>query len=200
MDEWKTSRGSSQIPAFGNWDYVNDLPITQYFECARQAGLIRYSSSSGECDPNSSADLYAVAADYHKPRSNQGKRREKRGVAPQGNYNYNKGEREGNINTTSRKQGAGKVFNVTVTELPLPPPSSAAVVASGKRHPTTSAVKKQQQRFQYDVGSAAAAPQSQPRRPPKAVDEDLYKIPPELLKRKRRLGFISRCLVPPCAV
>lgn len=41
---------SGQIPAFGNWEYVNDLPITQYFESARQAGLFRYSnSSSGEC-------------------------------------------------------------------------------------------------------------------------------------------------------
>ncbi|KAJ8430569.1 hypothetical protein Cgig2_019141 [Carnegiea gigantea] len=175
MDEWKTNcRGSSQIPAFGNWDYVNDLPITQYFECARQAGLIRYSSSSGECDPHpaaATADSYAVA-----PRSKQ----------------------EGNMTMNGEKQGAGKVFNVTVTELPA---SKAA--AGGKRHP---AVKKQQQQFQHDAGSAApqaqaqAQAQAQTRRPPKAVDEDLYKIPPELLKRKRRLGFISRCLVPPCAV
>ncbi|KAI3868190.1 hypothetical protein MKW92_017023, partial [Papaver armeniacum] len=37
--------------------------------------------------------------------------------------------------------------------------------------------------------------------PPKAVDEDLYKIPPELLlykpKRKKMFGFLS-CLVPTC--
>ncbi|KAL2924950.1 DNA gyrase subunit A [Bienertia sinuspersici] len=86
----------------------------------------------------------------------------------------------------NRKQ-AGKVFDVTVTELP-----QEAV----KRNPQTqTAVKKKQQQFQYDAGSYA-----QPRRAPKAVDEDLYKIPPELLKRKKRLGFISRCLVPPCAV
>ncbi|KAK6645946.1 hypothetical protein PHAVU_L001850 [Phaseolus vulgaris] len=36
-------------------------------------------------------------------------------------------------------------------------------------------------------------------RTPKPVDEDLYKIPPELLhtsnKRKKIMGFISRCLV-----
>ncbi|KAI9186457.1 hypothetical protein LWI28_017422 [Acer negundo] len=38
-------------------------------------------------------------------------------------------------------------------------------------------------------------------RPPKAVDEDLYKIPPELLhssNRKKMTGFFS-CLVPACA-
>ncbi|KAK7376334.1 hypothetical protein VNO78_34800 [Psophocarpus tetragonolobus] len=43
--------------------------------------------------------------------------------------------------------------------------------------------------------------QVQPHPPtPKPVDEDLYKIPPELLhaatnKRKKMLGFISKCLV-----
>ncbi|XP_068666791.1 uncharacterized protein [Aristolochia californica] len=30
------------VPAFGNWDYNDNLPITQYFESARQAGLVRY--------------------------------------------------------------------------------------------------------------------------------------------------------------
>ncbi|XP_020224892.1 uncharacterized protein LOC109806796 isoform X2 [Cajanus cajan] len=36
-------------------------------------------------------------------------------------------------------------------------------------------------------------------RTPKPIDEDLYKIPPELLhtsnKRKKMVGFISKCLV-----
>ncbi|KMT13857.1 hypothetical protein BVRB_4g077000 [Beta vulgaris subsp. vulgaris] len=164
----------SQIPAFGNWEYVNDLPITQYFECARQAGLIRYSSSSGECCDNhhnhnhnqsaATPDLYTV--DFIKPRTKQGKGREKRTGGTH--------VKEGN-----RKQ-AGKVFDVTVTELP---------------RSQTGNVKKKQQQYQYDAGSGA-----QPRKAPKAVDEDLYKIPPELLKRKKRLGFFSRCLVPPCAV
>lgn len=55
-----SKKRSGQIPAFGDWDCTNDLPITQYFECARQAGLTRYSSSSGECDPSATAaDLYA---------------------------------------------------------------------------------------------------------------------------------------------
>ena len=46
----QVGKRSGQIPPFGNWDYANDLPITQYFESARQAGLIRFSSASGEFD------------------------------------------------------------------------------------------------------------------------------------------------------
>lgn len=64
--------GQIHIPAFGNWDYANDTPITQYFECARQAGLLRYSSSSGESDPYvrgtttaGGGDLYAVDDHRH---------------------------------------------------------------------------------------------------------------------------------------
>ncbi|TKY61317.1 hypothetical protein E2542_SST11167 [Spatholobus suberectus] len=51
-----------------------------------------------------------------------------------------------------------------------------------------------------------AVPRSPPPRPvrlPKPVDEDLYKIPPELLrttKRKKMLGFISKCLVPAACI
>ncbi|KAK7814794.1 hypothetical protein CFP56_002582 [Quercus suber] len=60
MDEWTN-------PGVWDWDNANELPITQYFECARQAGLIRYSSSSsGETDhhPYVRGDLYAV--DFNK--------------------------------------------------------------------------------------------------------------------------------------
>lgn len=39
-----------QIPAFGYWDFSDDLPITQYFESARHAGLLRYSAGDGERD------------------------------------------------------------------------------------------------------------------------------------------------------
>lgn len=35
------NRRRPHIPAFGNWDYSSDLPITQYFESAMQAGLVR---------------------------------------------------------------------------------------------------------------------------------------------------------------
>ncbi|CAN6221306.1 unnamed protein product [Urochloa humidicola] len=30
-----------QIPAFGMWNYCNDLSITQYFDCAMQARLMK---------------------------------------------------------------------------------------------------------------------------------------------------------------
>lgn len=61
---------SRQIPAFGDWDYANDLPITQYFESARQAGLIRYSSSSGECDQYTChRNLYAIDGYPKLPRT-----------------------------------------------------------------------------------------------------------------------------------
>lgn len=59
-DQQDYYKRSGQIPAFGDWDYANELPITQYFECARQAGLIRFSSSSGE-----SADAYVRSADLY---------------------------------------------------------------------------------------------------------------------------------------
>ncbi|XP_047323051.1 uncharacterized protein LOC124926795 [Impatiens glandulifera] len=41
-----------------------------------------------------------------------------------------------------------------------------------------------------------------PKKIPKAVDEDLYKISPELLyakPKKKRMGVLSRCLFPNCA-
>ncbi|KAL9248177.1 hypothetical protein vseg_021530 [Gypsophila vaccaria] len=180
LNEWRKTTGGGQIPAFGNWDRVDDMPITQYFECARQAGLVRYSSSSGECgygDHHHSCNYnynYDYDYDYNnnnvvcsvKPtravttRSNKVKNREKRGGVT-------------HVREVSRKQ-AGKVYDVRVTE-------------------------KQTKQYQYDAALGGQA-QAQPCRPPKAVDEDLYHIPPELLKRKRRLGFFSRCLVPPCAV
>ncbi|XP_058740622.1 uncharacterized protein LOC131612892 [Vicia villosa] len=154
MDEyWKRS---GQIPAFGNWDFANELPITQYFENARQAGLIRYSSSSGDTDPylRGEQDLYAV--DFKKPVGKPTRNRE----------------------TRMRKQG--KVYDET--EYPR------------------KAMSKKKTLHENDVVVCKA---SLPTRVPKPVDEDLYKISPELLrktKRKKMLGFISMCLVPTACV
>ncbi|KAJ3671940.1 hypothetical protein LUZ60_008019 [Juncus effusus] len=39
----KTKR--AQIPSFGDWNYYNELPITQYFDSAMQAGDLFYVSS-----------------------------------------------------------------------------------------------------------------------------------------------------------
>ncbi|CAN4115235.1 unnamed protein product [Withania somnifera] len=44
--EMESKTSVVQIPVFGEWDKANDLPITQYFESARQAGLIRHSCHS----------------------------------------------------------------------------------------------------------------------------------------------------------
>ncbi|KAF2288254.1 hypothetical protein GH714_005310 [Hevea brasiliensis] len=71
---WKWS---GQIPAFGDWEHANEMPITQYFECARQAGLIRY-TSSGECDQYMRGDLYAT--DFKKPSRELGPPRKKKKV------------------------------------------------------------------------------------------------------------------------
>ncbi|KAJ8491927.1 hypothetical protein OPV22_013648 [Ensete ventricosum] len=123
------------IPAFGSWDYCDDLPITQYFESAMQAGLVRGRPFGGE-----DADFFKVTADTVKPthhhhHHHHHQRKVKKPVERQ----YQQGQQ--------RKQG--KASDVTA--------------------------------------------QTTPRRPraAKAVDEDLYKIPPELLyqkpKRKRLL-------------
>ncbi|CAI0561233.1 unnamed protein product [Linum tenue] len=57
MEEEYYYRGG-HVPAFGSWDWNNDLPFTQCFESARQAGFLRYSYSE---DP----DLY-VAGDLYQ--------------------------------------------------------------------------------------------------------------------------------------
>ncbi|XP_008802103.1 nuclear receptor subfamily 4 group A member 3-like isoform X2 [Phoenix dactylifera] len=133
------------IPAFGNWDYCDDLPITQYFESARQAGLIRghYYGEDG--------DLFKVPVPvkptYHNHNHHHHHHHHKRG---------RKGDGE--------KQQYGK----------------------------------EQQRKQGSLCNVGAQSPKKPRAP-KAVDEDLYKIPPELLyekpKRKRMLTSLwSECL------
>ncbi|XP_057439595.1 uncharacterized protein LOC130731346 isoform X2 [Lotus japonicus] len=142
------------------------MPITQYFESARQAGLVnRYSSSSGESDPCNNVrvdhDLYSV--DFKKkPLRNMPPSTLRKGMR---NRERRYPVKEG---MNMRKQ-QGKVWDVT-------------------EHP----------RKHHD-----SVPPPAPPRAPKPVDEDLYKIPPELLrrtKRKKMLGFISKCLVPAACV
>ncbi|KAK7397384.1 hypothetical protein VNO78_18554 [Psophocarpus tetragonolobus] len=165
------SKRSGQIPAFGNWDYANQLPITQYFESARQAGLVRYSSSSGE------TDLYTLH--FKKPLRNMPPSTLKKGTRNRererrcGMVMVDEKEKE-SVKMNIRKQG--KVCDVT--EQPRKPVSK-------------------------EMHLHDALPRSPPPRAPKPVDEDLYKIPPELLrttKRKKMLGFISKCLVPAACV
>lgn len=55
---YQRSGGGTHVPAFGSWDWNSDLPFTQCFESARQAGLLRYSYSEDR-------DLY-VAGDLYE--------------------------------------------------------------------------------------------------------------------------------------
>ncbi|XP_030475896.1 uncharacterized protein LOC115693062 isoform X1 [Syzygium oleosum] len=179
MDVWSGleyyCRKSGQIPAFGDWDHANELPITQYFECARQAGLLRFSSSSGESDrARKSGDLYAVAAadDEHKF---------SRSVAPHKKARTRE-KRNGQL---KEQRKTGRV----ICEMKEPP---------RKQHLTSRSQHNAHHHHHHD--RLELPTKSKPSKP-KAVDEDLYKIPPHLLhttKRKKVLGFFSRCLVPAC--
>ncbi|CAL9120335.1 unnamed protein product [Musa acuminata var. zebrina] len=115
-----------QVPAFGYWDYCDELPITRYFESAVQAGLIR-GHFFGEDD-----DLFNVSAQVRPAYLNHHRKVKKTGDIG-GEKHYGKGQQ--------RKQV--KVI------------SDLKIQATPRRH-----------------------------RAPKAVDEDLYKIPPELLYQK----------------
>ncbi|XP_062144364.1 uncharacterized protein LOC133851800 isoform X2 [Alnus glutinosa] len=145
MDEY--CKRSGQIPAFGDWDYANELPITQYFECARQAGLIRYSSSSGDSDPYVRGDLYAI--DLKKP--------PRTGPPPPRKTRGREKKRGAHVKEPKRQ---GKVCDVTE------PPRKAS----------------RQLLPHYD----AVPPPMPAARRPKPVDEDLYKIPPDLLRTSKR--------------
>ncbi|KAJ6858319.1 hypothetical protein NC652_040786 [Populus alba x Populus x berolinensis] len=161
--EW---RRSGQIPAFGNWDQANELPITQYFESARQAGLIRFSTthnSSGECGhQDMRGDLYA--SDINKPSRNlpppvKTRMREKRGTHGK----------------EQRKQG--KVCDVT----------EPAKKQQQQPQPT---VYHKNKISQYSQKRDTVIVAKAPVKPPKAIDEDLYKISPELLRSSKRVSLL----------
>ncbi|KAF8402187.1 hypothetical protein HHK36_013142 [Tetracentron sinense] len=142
MDEGKRNH----IPAFGNWDYNEDLPITQYFESARQAGLLRY-SSSGEQDLYTPGDLY-IAGDL-----------------------YGDDLKKSSRTVVIRPKTKGRE----------------------KRYPHVKEQKKQGRVCDF---TEPPRKHPQPHHHPKAVDEDLYKIPPELLrtntKRVEENGFLFK--------
>ncbi|GAB4841504.1 hypothetical protein Ancab_022220 [Ancistrocladus abbreviatus] len=145
MDELRRSH----VPAFGSWDYTDNLPFTQCFESARQAGLLRYSYSEDR-------DMY-VAGDLYE--------------------------------------------NDVVTPAVIVVPRRKAK----GRYPHGHIKEAKKQDWEYDIKEPPSPVHSPPscRQIPKAVDEDLYKIPPELLhtkpRRKRGFGLFSSCLLPACA-
>ncbi|KAK8631119.1 hypothetical protein V6N13_079882 [Hibiscus sabdariffa] len=105
----------SHVPAFGSWDWNNDLPFTQCFESARPAGLLRYTYSQDR-------DLYVAAGDLY----------------------------ENHVLTT------------------------AMIVVPRTR----GRVRDKKERWELEE---APNPAPMPRPTPKPVDEDLYKISPDLL-------------------
>jgi hypothetical protein len=173
---------SGQIPAFGNWEYANDLPITQYFECARQAGLFRYSNpSSGEC---AAAGLYVARRDLYAGDNFKKKPPQKQKTTGGSNKNH--------VIKKQQKQLSD------VTEPPwkqqLHLPNDGNKTASNYNNNNTATARTHNRRQPTRTTTPTVV---------RTVDEDLYKIPPDLLhacKRKRRLGFFSRCLVPDCMV
>lgn len=53
------------MPAFGSWDWNDNLPFTQCFESARQAGFLRYSySENPEEEEEEDRDLYVTGDLY----------------------------------------------------------------------------------------------------------------------------------------
>ncbi|KAK8506019.1 hypothetical protein V6N13_002674 [Hibiscus sabdariffa] len=137
----------THVPAFGSWDWNNDLPFTQCFESARQTGLLRYGYSEDR-------DLY-VAGDLY----------ENDVVTPA-------------MIVVPRKRTKARQSHVKEGE------KQSWEVSDGKQQATAAA--------------ASPIPMSKPT--PKPVDEDLYKISPDLLyaktKKKKGLSLFSCCLVP----
>ncbi|CAK9140868.1 unnamed protein product [Ilex paraguariensis] len=153
MDDYNFKR--SHVPAFGSWDCTDDLPFTQCFESARQAGLLRYSYSEDR-------DLY-VAGDLY----------ENDVVTPA-------------MIVVPRRRGKARYPHVKEEK------KEGWVVCDCDCDCDT----------KDPPSPLPLSPPPRPRRAPKAVDEDLYKISPELLhakpKRKRVWGFLSSCLQPSC--
>ncbi|XWS57808.1 hypothetical protein CRYUN_Cryun09bG0205200 [Craigia yunnanensis] len=168
---------SGQIPAFGDWDYANELPITQYFECARQAGLIRFSSSSGESNPYVPGDLYTVDLRKHS-----------RNFAPVRKVSRVREKRGGPHVKEQKKEG--RVCDVTEPPRKYQHQHPHHVPISKNNNNSTSS-----KQLKDDV----VPPKKLPVRPPKPVDEDLYKIPPELLHSSKRVSIIFVYIICLCS-
>ncbi|KAL3654015.1 hypothetical protein CASFOL_003696 [Castilleja foliolosa] len=166
------SRKSGQIPAFGDWENANEMPITKYFECARQAGLVRC-TCSGECGASflDSSDLYGGSFGDTLPRRVYDvPRRKTSGI--------NKG-------VSHTKDRSTKQFNKVETSTDRP----------RKQRSAQNHYSKQRRKSGNTISPKSSVTV-------KPVDEDLYKISPGLAKvpkRKKMLQFFTSCIAPPCA-
>ncbi|KAF9610656.1 hypothetical protein IFM89_023912 [Coptis chinensis] len=174
------------IPAFGNWDYEDGLPITQYFESARQAGLFHYTSYDGEGDLYSYSGYYDEKDynnSYLKPISNIACKKE-----------FCMGEERNEIDYYL----GFSVVSPFCFELLI----SFFVCTKGSEKNYYPHVKEQKKQGRVHDLTRTARPYVHTA--PKAVDEDLYTIPPDQLqytypKKRKMFGFLSRCLAPSCA-
>ncbi|KAF5796174.1 hypothetical protein HanRHA438_Chr08g0360581 [Helianthus annuus] len=153
----------NNVPAFGSWDCHDDLPFTQCFESARQAGLLRYSYSEDR-DLYVTGDLYdnnvvtpAMIVVPRRTRKAGYTKEEKKETWVVCDYDYN-------------YECEGKEPPSPVSVATPPPP-------------------QQPQQKQRHIK-------------PKAVDEDLYRISPVLLRGKprRKWGLFSSCMQPTCVM
>ncbi|RAL42774.1 unnamed protein product [Cuscuta campestris] len=139
------SKRSGQIPAFGEWEAADRLPITQCFGNAPQASLSGYSRESATA---------VVASHFRLP--------------------------------PPPSPAAADIF--------LPSSKMKRYSLGGRaqpRKPDPDALEKNR--------SGSQKPFLEQSNASKPVDEDLYQIPPELLRsgnRKKFFGFFSRCLAP----
>ncbi|KAF3334332.1 hypothetical protein FCM35_KLT20936 [Carex littledalei] len=70
-----------QIPSFGDWNYYNEIPITQYFESAMQAGIMRSSHCSEEEEGERESRGAFYLAPPVKPTHHQSRPKERRSGA-----------------------------------------------------------------------------------------------------------------------
>ncbi|KAI0492712.1 hypothetical protein KFK09_026988 [Dendrobium nobile] len=132
-----------QIPAFGNWEYYDDIPITHYFDYVSQSGLF---PPCFFCEDDLFKVPVAMPLKYAYPYDDHCCRK------------------------VRKVSGAGEEKNNK---------------------------KVQEQKKQAKVSNTTAA---EPRRriSPMAVDEDLYKIPPELLYPKPKRTKVLRTFFSGC--
>ncbi|XP_066357498.1 uncharacterized protein [Miscanthus floridulus] len=138
-----------QIPAFGRWNQHSDdeVPITQYFESAVQAGLLV--RPGGHCyhDATAAAAELVLFRSSASPPPHKPAKKVRSTMEGPGHHN------EVHVQAGSRRQQQ-------LRQEALPP-------------------------FVAGDGSRPARPPRRPRVVRAAVDEDLYKVPSDMLRKKK---------------
>ncbi|KAI7732336.1 hypothetical protein M8C21_011765 [Ambrosia artemisiifolia] len=142
----------NNVPAFGSWDCNDNLPFTQCFESARQAGLLRYSYSEDR-------DLYVTGDLY-----------DNNVVTPAMIVVPRRARKAGYPDVIEEKKDAWVVcdydYKYDYGYEGKEPPSPVSVATPPQQPPQQQPPKRHKK--------------------PKAVDEDLYRISPVLIRGKPR--------------